>query len=200
MQLLFIRQWAEEVNKPVLQDFFEKILIFGYVFNLVLRIVPHHSNQTEIIMTLPEKYLKWNGIPYRINNIRVSLMMTWVCVLMFFTSALAKDIQVKSLTSIIKPQVTFVELGSKSCIPCRLMQPVMLSVERRFGTQVKVIFYDVSSSEQSRYADLYSIRLIPTQVFLNNAGKEFFRHEGFYSEAEITKLLKSQGLKPLNNN
>jgi thioredoxin 1 len=134
------------------------------------------------------------------KNIKVLFLMTGVCVLMFFTSALAQDRQVKFLTSTKKPQATFVELGSTSCIPCRLMQPVMRSIERRFGSQVKVIFYDVSSSEQSRYADLYSIRLIPTQVFLNNAGKEFFRHEGFFSEAEITKLLKRQGLKPLNNN
>ncbi len=133
------------------------------------------------------------------KNIRVSLIMTGVCVLMFFSSALAQDRQVKSLSPII-PQVTFVELGSKSCIPCRLMQPVMRAVESRFGPQVKVIFYDVSSSEQRRYADVYSIRIIPTQVFLNNTGKEFFRHEGFFSEAEITKLLKSQGLKPVNNN
>jgi thioredoxin 1 len=134
------------------------------------------------------------------KNIKVLFLMTGVCVLMFFTSALAQDRQVKSLTSTKKPQVTFVELGSTSCLPCRLMQPVMRAVESRFGSQVKVIFYDVSSSKQRHYADLYSIRLIPTQVFLNNAGKEFFRHEGFFSEAEITKLLKRQGLKPLNNN
>ena len=134
------------------------------------------------------------------KNIRVLFLMTGVCMLMFFSSALAQGRQIKSLSPIINPQVTFVELGSKSCIPCRLMQPVMRAVESRFGSQVKVIFYDVSSDEHRRYAELYSIRLIPTQVFLNNAGKEFFRHEGFFSEAEITKLLKSQGLKPLNNN
>lgn len=119
---------------------------------------------------------------------------------MTFASSLAQDPQAKSLTPIRKPQVTFVELGSKSCIPCRLMQPVMRAVENKFGSQLKVVFYDVSSDEHRRYADFYSIRLIPTQVFLNNAGKEFFRHEGFFSEAEITKLLKSKGFKPLNNN
>ncbi|MEI6127931.1 MAG: thioredoxin family protein [Pseudomonadota bacterium] len=134
------------------------------------------------------------------KNIRVLFLMTVGCVLMFFASSLAQDPQAKSLTPIIKPQVTFVELGSKSCIPCRLMQPVMRAVENKFGSQLKVVFYDVSSDEHRRYADLYSIRLIPTQVFLNNAGKEFFRHEGFFSEAEITKLLKSKGFKPLNNN
>jgi thioredoxin 1 len=131
------------------------------------------------------------------KNVGVSIVMTGVCLLILFSSALAQERQVASLNPETNPQVTFVELGSKSCIPCRLMQPVMRAVESRFGPQVKVIFYDVSSSAQRRYATLYSIRLIPTQVFLNKTGKEFFRHEGFYSEAEITRLLKSQGLKPL---
>ena len=135
------------------------------------------------------------------KNINVLFLMTWVCALIFITSALAQERQVQSLTlPIIKHQVTFVELGSTSCIPCRLMQPVMRALESKFGAQLKVIFYDVSSVEHRRYAELYSIRIIPTQVFLNNAGKEFYRHEGFFSEAEISKLLKSQGLKSMDNN
>ncbi|MCX6178904.1 MAG: thioredoxin family protein [Chlorobiales bacterium] len=134
------------------------------------------------------------------NTIRVSFVMTAVWVLMLFSSASAQDRQVQSVPPVIKPQVTFVELGSNSCIPCRMMQPVMRAVESKFGTQLKVIFYDVSKDENRRYAELYSIRIIPTQVFLNTADKVFFRHEGFFSEAEITKLLKSQGLKPLKNN
>lgn len=40
---------------------------------------------------------------------------------------------------------------------------------------------------------------IPTQVFLDENGKEFHRHEGFYPEAEIDKLLQSKGLKVKKN-
>ena len=94
-----------------------------------------------------------------------------------------------------KPLVTFVELGSVNCIPCKAMQPIMRAIEKKYGDQVKVIFYDVWKPEQSGYAEQYRIKLIPTQVFLNKEGKEFFRHEGFYPEAEIDKLLQKQGLK-----
>lgn len=52
------------------------------------------------------------------------------------------------------------------------------------------------TKEQKQYAQLYKIKLIPTQVFLDANGKEFHRHEGFYPEAEIDKLLKGKGLKP----
>ncbi|MHB1686412.1 MAG: thioredoxin family protein [Ignavibacteriaceae bacterium] len=95
-----------------------------------------------------------------------------------------------------KPKVTFIELGSVNCIPCRMMQPVMKNIEKKYGSQVKVIFYDVWTQEQRPYAEKYGIKLIPTQIFLDKNGKEFHRHEGFYPEAEIVKLLQTKGLKP----
>jgi thioredoxin 1 len=94
-----------------------------------------------------------------------------------------------------KPLVTFVELGSVKCIPCRQMQPVMASVEKKYGDQITVVFHDVWMSDQRQYAETYGIRVIPTQVFLDKDGKEFHRHEGFYPEAEIDKLLQQRGLK-----
>jgi thioredoxin 1 len=106
------------------------------------------------------------------------------------TKAESKDtIQAKN------PLVTFVELGSVKCIPCRQMQPVMKAIEQKYGDQVKVVFHDVWKSDQYEYAEKYDIKLIPTQVFLDKKGKEFFRHEGFFPEAEIDKLLQKRGLK-----
>ena len=99
-------------------------------------------------------------------------------------------------TDVVKPKVIFIELGSVNCIPCKQMQPVMKSIEEKYGEQVKVIFYDVWKADQKQYAQKYGIRLIPTQVFLDKEGKEFHRHEGFYPESEIEKLLQAQGLKP----
>jgi thioredoxin 1 len=93
-------------------------------------------------------------------------------------------------------KVTFVELGSVNCIPCKQMQPIMKSIEEKYGDQVKVVFYDVWKEDQKKYAQQYGIKLIPTQVFLDAKGKEFHRHEGFYPEAEIDKILQGKGLKP----
>jgi thioredoxin 1 len=93
-------------------------------------------------------------------------------------------------------KVTFVELGSVNCIPCKAMQPVMKAIEEKYGAQIRVVFYDVWKADQKKYAGEYKIRLIPTQVFLDDKGVEFFRHEGFFSEAEIDKLLQSHGLEP----
>jgi len=92
-------------------------------------------------------------------------------------------------------KVTFVELGSVNCIPCQKMQTVIKSIEEKFPTKVKVVFYDVWTPEGKPYATTYNIKLIPTQVFLDENGKEFFRHEGYFEEAEIIKLLKNKGVE-----
>lgn len=95
-----------------------------------------------------------------------------------------------------KALVTFYELGSVNCIPCKQMKPVMEAIEKKYGDQVKVIFYDVNKEEEK--SEEFGIRLIPTQVFHDKDGKEIHRHEGFYPEAEIDKFLQAQGLK-VNN-
>ncbi len=98
-------------------------------------------------------------------------------------------------TQFQKPRITFVELGSVKCIPCRQMQPVMKAIEEKYAGQVKVVFHDVWKEDQRHYAEEYRIRVIPTQVFLNEKGEELMRHEGFFPEKDIDVFLQSKGLK-----
>ncbi len=94
------------------------------------------------------------------------------------------------------PKISFLELGSVNCIPCKKMQPVMAAIEKKYGEQVKVLFYDVWKDDTK--SKEYGIRLIPTQIFLDENGKELMRHEGYYPEKEIDKFLQSKGLKVIN--
>ena len=94
-----------------------------------------------------------------------------------------------------KYKVTFIELGSVRCIPCQQMQPVMKSIEQKFGEQVKVVFHDVWTEAGAPYAKQYGIEAIPTQVFLDKEGKEYFRHVGFFPEEELVKVLNQKGVK-----
>ena len=95
-----------------------------------------------------------------------------------------------------KAAVTFVELGSVNCIPCKAMQPVMKAIESKYKGKVRVVFYDVWTDQGAPYAKSYNIRAIPTQVFLDADGNEFFRHTGYYPEADIDAVLLSRGIKP----
>lgn len=91
-------------------------------------------------------------------------------------------------------KVTFIELGSVRCIPCRKMQKVMDQIEEAYGDQVKIIFYDVWTDEGKPFGAKYKIRLIPTQIFLDKDGEEYFRHEGFFPKEELEKVLKKKGV------
>jgi thioredoxin 1 len=95
----------------------------------------------------------------------------------------------------VKYKVTFIELGSVRCIPCQKMQIVMKSIEKKYGNQVRIVFHDVWTPEGKPFGRQYGIEAIPTQVFLDENGKEFSRHEGFFPEAELVKVLQSKGVK-----
>lgn len=92
-------------------------------------------------------------------------------------------------------KVTFIELGSVRCIPCKKMMPIMKEIEKEYGDQVKVVFHDVWTPEGKPFAAKYKIKLIPTQVFLDNEGNEYFRHQGFFAKEELVKVLKQKGVK-----
>jgi len=92
-------------------------------------------------------------------------------------------------------KVTFIELGSVKCIPCQKMQSVMDSIRKDYSGQVKVIFYDVWTREGKPYGDQYKIHLIPTQVFLDKDGKEYYRHEGYFPLEAVRKVLGQKGVQ-----
>lgn len=92
-----------------------------------------------------------------------------------------------------KYQVTFLELGADRCIPCKKMQPIMKEIAALFPDRVQVVFYDVW--KDSAPAMKYRIQLIPTQVFVDQKGREIFRHAGFFAKEEILELLKKHGIR-----
>ena len=92
-------------------------------------------------------------------------------------------------------RVTFVEIGSVNCIPCKMMQPIMNAIEEEYGNQVRIVFHDVWTPQGKQDAMKYRIRVIPTQVFLDASGNEYFRHEGFFPKEELVKVLQMKGVR-----
>lgn len=92
-----------------------------------------------------------------------------------------------------KFQITFLELGADRCIPCKQMQPIMKEIAAKFPERVQVVFYDVWKDPKP--AERYRIQLIPTQVFLDQEGRELARHVGLFPKEEILALLKKHGIQ-----
>ncbi|MEN6509554.1 MAG: thioredoxin family protein [Smithella sp.] len=93
----------------------------------------------------------------------------------------------------VKGMVTMVDLGAKKCIPCKMMAPILVKLEKDYKGRAAIIFLDVW--EDAAPAKRFGIRAIPTQIFFNKQGEEVYRHEGFISEKDIIKKLLDLGVK-----
>ncbi len=75
------------------------------------------------------------------------------------------------------------ELGSVTCIPCKMMAPILDELEEAYAGQLDVNFIDVSQHKNA--GTEHHIRVIPTQIFFADDGSEIFRHEGFFAKEDI---------------
>ena len=127
-------------------------------------------------------------------KLRLKLFIITAALLTLFTfSADCRNAQAQASDDAVK--VTFVEIGAAKCIPCKAMQPIMKAVAEEYKGQVKVVFHDVWTPKGKTDGMKYNIRVIPTQVFLDKNGKEYYRHEGFFPKDELVKVIKMQGVK-----
>lgn len=133
-------------------------------------IIKEQKEQAQAIISTEEK-IKDNESPEEIETIKDKVIPT-------------EDIR-----------VTFIELGSVKCIPCKMMQPILDEIEKEYAGQVEVVFYDVWTPAGRPYAQKYRIRGIPTQIFLDKDGNEYFRHVGYFPKDELVTILKMQGVE-----
>ena len=85
-----------------------------------------------------------------------------------------------------------IELGSVSCLPCKMMAPILDELRKEYPGALQVDFIDVTKDREN--ATKFGLRVIPTQVFLDHNGKELFRHEGFFPKEEILAKWKELGV------
>jgi thioredoxin 1 len=85
-----------------------------------------------------------------------------------------------------------VDLGAKTCIPCKMMAPILEGLKAEYAGRLQVDFIDVKETPAASQA--YGITLIPTQIFYDAAGQERFRHEGFFSKEDILAKWKELGV------
>ena len=90
------------------------------------------------------------------------------------------------------PLPRLVDLGAGTCIPCKMMVPVLEELKQEYAGRLSVEFYDVR--EDPGVARKYGIRVIPTQIFYDAAGKELFRHESFIAKEDIVAKFKECGV------
>ena len=91
-----------------------------------------------------------------------------------------------------KPLPRLLDLGAGKCVPCKMMAPILDELKTTYAGKLEVVFIDVWENKQA--GEHYGIRMIPTQIFYDDAGKELFRHEGFFSKDDILAKWKELGV------
>lgn len=86
-----------------------------------------------------------------------------------------------------------VDVGAGTCIPCKMMMPVLAELKTRYAGRLSVEYCDIRDDPNA--VQKYRIMVIPTQVLYDASGKELFRHEGFWPQAEIEKKLAEMGVQ-----
>jgi len=93
--------------------------------------------------------------------------------------------------------LTFIEFGAKGCVACRKMEFVLDEVRDEYKAEVKVVFLNILKPQNQEMMKYYGVVAIPTQVLLDESGKEYFRHTGYFSFDELRKELD---VKLVSNN
>lgn len=92
-----------------------------------------------------------------------------------------------------KGKITLIDLGAATCIPCKMMVPVLDKVKKRFAGKADVIVIDIRYNRDQ--AQRFQLRAIPTQLFFDKDGKEVYRHMGFLDENSIVEQFTKMGVK-----
>jgi thioredoxin 1 len=89
----------------------------------------------------------------------------------------------------VKNTVTMVDLGAKTCIPCKMMAPILEELKVEYQGRAEVIFIDVWDAANEGKARAFKVMAIPTQIFYDRQGRETFRHIGFFDKKSIAAKL-----------
>ena len=96
-------------------------------------------------------------------------------------------------TALKNQKPTVLDLGAGSCIPCKMMKPIFEELEKEYKDRANIILLEIADYRD--IANKYKVRVIPTQIFFNDKGEVYWRHEGFLSKEEIIKKLKELGVQ-----
>jgi thiol-disulfide isomerase/thioredoxin len=86
-----------------------------------------------------------------------------------------------------------IDFGSTMCIPCKEMEPILEELQIEYKDRLLIEFIDVTKNQDKSRE--YGINVIPTQIFFDEEGKEFFRHIGFFSKEDILKTFTDHSLE-----
>jgi len=84
-----------------------------------------------------------------------------------------------------------VELGSDSCANCIAMQQVLAELRAHHPDRLEVV--SINLMQHPEQTQVWRVKFIPTQVFLDGQGRELYRHVGYLPRQAVEERFAALG-------
>jgi thioredoxin 1 len=91
-----------------------------------------------------------------------------------------------------KPLPTLIDFGRGTCMPCKMMKPILEGLKKEYAGILNVEIIDVRYDPEAMKK--YKIPGVPFQLVFDASGKEPKRRYGYADKGEILALLMSVGI------
>jgi len=115
------------------------------------------------------------------SNILILLLAGWMWVSLVWPAPAQGPAPDKSLPILL-------EFDRKFCPICKKSELVILTVKDQYPGKfaVRKLYID----EDEAWFRRYKVAIVPSQVFLDTAGQEVYRHEGVFKKEDLIKKLQ----------
>jgi thioredoxin 1 len=79
------------------------------------------------------------------------------------------------------------------CLPCQIMAPWVEELRKKHAALVNLVEINIDRKENKPLARYFKARSIPTQVYVDERGREVSRHVGIATKPQMERTLKRLG-------
>ena len=91
---------------------------------------------------------------------------------------------------LIKGEVpVLVDFHADWCAPCKIMNPILKNIKKKFGDQLKIIKINVDNNQQ--VSNKFQVIGIPTFILFKNS-EILWKQSGVINESSFTEIIKTK--------
>ena len=91
---------------------------------------------------------------------------------------------------LIKGEVpVLVDFHADWCAPCKIMNPILKNIKKKFGDQLKIIKINVDNNQQD--SNIFQVKGIPTFILFKNS-EILWKQSGVINESSFTEIIKTK--------
>jgi len=80
-----------------------------------------------------------------------------------------------------------------NCLPCEIMRPWIEKLGKKHSGRVAIAEINIDRPENAELGRAFSVRSIPTQIYVDARGREVARHVGLARLAQMERTLERKG-------